>query len=181
MKTKLLALMALLVTGAAQAVSVAPVDLQNPAYLLERLDDPTLKGYLGVDLKHSMKVVGVIDADDSDYSGGVPGTYSLQDSETGKQVVLPAGSVIRDSWAYGAVAGTSGVTLAVGYTGSAAAILAARDVSSLTAGVATAGVAVSPATVISNSTQRGLTATLTGATLLDGKTYIVLDVVKGLQ
>lgn len=182
MKTKLLTLLGMfLMGGAAQALSIAPKDAQDPSYQLNRLDNVDLKSYLGEGLKHSTKMVGVIDADDADYSDGVPGTYDLQDSVSGVQIVLPAGSVIRDAYVYAQASGTSGVTVAVGHPGSVGAIVAARDFSSLTAGVLTAGVQVSAATAIATSTQMGLKATLTGVTLNAGKVYVIMDVVKGLQ
>ena len=178
MKTKLLTVLGMfLMGGAAQALSIAPVDVQDPSYQLDRLDNVTLKGYLGDGFKHSTKLVGVIDASTS----SVPGTYDLQDSVSGVQIVLPAGSVIRDAYVYAQASGTSGVTVAVGHPGSVGAIVAARDFSSLTAGVLTAGVQVSAATAIATSTQMGLKATLTGATLAAGKVYVIMDVVKGLQ
>lgn len=180
---KLGALFLALFTGAAFAASAIPaVSLEDPSYLIKRLDDPTMKGYLGGLIKSASKKVGVFDVSDSAYASGVAGTYELQDAITGEKLVIPAGSVIQSVMAYVPEAVVGGVTLAVGYSGSTGALMTAASATAYSLGALLDGVPDgTAANAIARTAETDLSLTLTGATATAGKAYFIIDVVPGLE
>ena len=167
----------------AQVDAVAPKKLEDPEYLLPRLDNPTLKGYLGSMLKSASVKVGVYDQSSSSYSSGATGTYDLLDAITGQKVVVEAGSVIKHVFAYVQTAGTSGgaATLEVGYSGSTAAIVPQTAVGSLTLNALLNGVPQGvAANMIARTADTDVTVTVGTAALTAGKVYVVMEIVPDL-
>lgn len=182
MKNLILGLL-LLAGGAAQAVSPVPAkDLQDQRYLIQRLDDASLKAYLGKNLRSATTAVGLFTPSDSDYSSGVPGTYNVQDAVTGEKLVIPAGTVVTDVKVYTPTTLLTGATVEIGYSGSVGALLTARGTSSMTTGTVVAGVPVgTAATAIARTSDTDVTMTITGVTITSGKSYILIDMVPGLD
>lgn len=195
MKKLLLGL--LLMGGAAQAGfpvpvdSILPVDQQDQRYLIKRLDSPVYKAYLAEQERHATTAVALFDptatlvvagVTTSPYSGGVPGTYPLLDVVTGKQLVIPAASLITDVKVYNQTTLLTGSTVAIGWSGSTGALLATTPTSTMTVDTVLPGVAIGSAatTVVSTATQN-VTMTLTGATVSSGKAYIMLRLIPGLN
>lgn len=155
-------------------------DIINPEYLLKRLDDATLKTYLGQLLAQSSVVVGKIGTAVSGYSGLVQGTYNLVD-QNGELVVLPNCSIIKRAYFVTDVAFTSGgsATLSVGYSGSNTALINAEAVAGLTADSIQAGVPIgTEGTMLLRKVETQLTVTIGTADMLTGLGYVVVEYYK---
>lgn len=171
--------------------SVSGADQQDQRYLIKRLDSPTYKGYLAEQERHSTMAIGLFDpttqlvvagVTTAPYAAGVPGTYPLLDVVTGKQLVIPAATLITDVKVYNQTALLTGSTVAVGWSGSTGALLATTPTSTMTVDTVLPGVATGSAatTLVSTATQN-VTMTLTGATVSSGRAYFMLRLIPGLN
>lgn len=151
---------------------------QNPEYIGERQDDPSLKTALLQLQRDCVTLIGLYDATSASYSAGVAGTYSLLD-QNGRALILPAKCVVKQVMIYVGTAAVSGGTpnISVGYSGSVQALVANTAHSSFTLDAVLAGVPVSTAaTAVALTADTTVQVVIGTGGLSVGKFAVIIDV-----
>ncbi len=157
--------------------SITPTQLEDMDYLLNRIDDPSLKAKFARILNSDKVIVGQYNFATQ---GGAVSAINIKDVD-GNDVVLPAGYIVKRVFAYTVAAVTTSAsgTLSLGYSGAVTALMGVTAASDMEIGEFVLGAPIETiATMLAISSAKTVQVDIATGALTAGKVNFFIELCK---